>query len=349
MIDRDTVLAWRLRRQRLIDPIGDESVYADLFRNLQPVSPAANSYPGSPPALPHRTEFDDAKTADRLRGRRGIVKGRFLGGTIGYVTADDLALYANAFCKPLGKLSVIQSTVYEAVAGAGPLTPRQIKEETGILNKRIMPALHRLQTAFLVYEDQVETDWERGWYLFESEWPEVILDENRKMKDTCEVLRRFLGVHVFATFEQAKAWSSLPARRLTEAFSILERDGTVESAKLEGIGEGRLLTEDRSLSKDTPGRSVFSLDPSDMLVRSHRIELKKRFAGLEALQYLLIDGSFAGAVVGHWRIGRYDVDDIVLELPHLERKERRSEIIAAVEKRFPPERHRILRCDGTPT
>jgi hypothetical protein len=36
----------------------------------------------------------------------------------------------------------------------GGLTPQQIKEETGLLNQEIMPALHRLQEAFVVYEDR---------------------------------------------------------------------------------------------------------------------------------------------------------------------------------------------------
>jgi hypothetical protein len=34
------------------------------------------------------------------------------------------------------------------------LTIQQIKEDTGLLVKEITPVLHRLQEAFLVYEDQ---------------------------------------------------------------------------------------------------------------------------------------------------------------------------------------------------
>ena len=51
---------------------------------------------------------------------------------------------------------------------------------------------------------------------------------------------------------------------------------------------------------------------ADPLVKSHSSELKDRFGGEEVLQYLLIDGEFAGAVLGHWRIGPRDVDDILL-------------------------------------
>ncbi|MCX6377124.1 MAG: hypothetical protein NTU88_14010, partial [Armatimonadetes bacterium] len=71
-----------------------------------------------------------------------------------------------------------------------------------------------------------------------------------------------------------------------------------------------------------------------------------RFAGLEVLQYLLIDGDFLGAVCGHWRIGPHDVADIILELPAEERIARRDEIVEAVAWRYHPPSHHILRYDG---
>ena len=60
---------------------------------------------------------------------------------------------------PLTELNERQQTVLEAIQMMGGLTPQQIKEETGLLNKEIMPALHRLQEAFVVYEDQVAANW----------------------------------------------------------------------------------------------------------------------------------------------------------------------------------------------
>ena len=53
----------------------------------------------------------------------------------------------------------------------------------------------------------------------------------------------------------------------------------------------------------------------------------RRAAG-EPLQYLLIDGEFHGASVGHFRNGPYDLNDVVLDI----RPEpaRREEIIAAI-------------------
>ena len=86
-LDPTTVLAERLHRQRLTDPLESAKGYVELFRLLQPVSPMASSRPGDPPRLVHRTRFDDGRVADRLRAERAIVKGRFLGGSLGYVLA----------------------------------------------------------------------------------------------------------------------------------------------------------------------------------------------------------------------------------------------------------------------
>ena len=155
----------------------------------QVVSPRWFSRPGSPPVLVHRTTFRDSDEANRLRADRVVLKGRFLDGTIGYVLAKDLALYANAFCRPLPRLSHEQQIVLDTVAHQGPLTPRQIKVETGLLNKKIMPALHRLQEAFIVYEDQVDADWERGWYDFAAEWPEIEVDEPHRESASAAVCR----------------------------------------------------------------------------------------------------------------------------------------------------------------
>lgn len=48
----------------------------------------------------------------------------------------------------------------------------------------------------------------------------------------------------------------------------------------------------------------------------------------EPLQYLLIDGEFRAACVGHFRNGPYDLNDIVCDLPDAEA--RRDEILQAV-------------------
>ena len=346
MPESQPIRSERLRRQRLIEPLQDRGNYQTLFALLQPVAPIYFSYPGAPPCLIHRTAFDDGIEANRLRAERTIVKGRFLGGIVGYVLAQDLGLYARAFRRPLTDLNERQQAVLESVQTMGGLTPRQIKEETGLLTKEIMPALHRLQEAFVVYEDQVETNWDRAWYDFEAEWPDVPLDSEPWEVSAAQVLLRFLHGHVFATFEQIKDWSRWPSKALKTLVSEMEQANLIVPCVMAGYGEGWLCVEDADLKGHVAASSVFMLHKSDLLVRSHGRELKRRFGGAEVLQYLLIDGAFQGAVLGHWRIGPHDVEDIVVELPTRERQQRQGEIVRAITQQYEPPHHRILKFDG---
>lgn len=342
-LSRQTVLAERLRRQGLLKPVETPEEYAVLFRQLQPVSPIFFSYPGSSPGLVHRASFDDQVVTAAWREKREIVKGRFLGGTIGYVFSEDLCLYANAFQRPLERLSEAQALVYGTLQHVGPLAPRQLKEETGLLNKEIMPILHRLQEAFLVYEDQVDSDWERAWHIFSQEWPDITIGPDLCEEAAREVLSRFLHAQVFATLEQIKDWSAWPARDIKHLLQSLQADGVITTCE-----DGWMRTEDLSLDRKEPPRSVFMLHKADPLVRTVMSELHGRFAGLEVLQYLLIDGHYRGAVCGHWRIGPHDVEDIVVHLPENERMARKDEIVEAVAWRYRPPSHRILRYNGKP-
>ena len=346
IIDRETVCAWRLLRQGLAEATANESGYKDLLRRLQPVAPVHFSMPGSPPRLVHRTLFDDGEAADALRAGVLLVKGRFWGGNIGYVLAENLALYAAAFCKPIVRFTPIQEQLLETLRGTGPLTPKLLREETGLLSKKIMPALHRLQQAFLVYEAQEDSSWERPWSLFGAEWPDVDFCAMPWQEAAAEVLWRFLEAHVFATFVQLRSWSQLGVRPLKTLLQQMLEDGRLLHCDIAGLGVGWVRREDASLEVRSPGESVFMLHKADILCKSHSTELKERFGHRETLQYLLIDGAFAGAVCGHWRIGPHDVDDVIVDLSDAEAEERKDEILAAVEWQYQPPRSRILRYRG---
>lgn len=345
---KEAILAERLRRQRLLEPVQTADDYAALFGLLQPVTPAADTRPGDPPVLVHRAAFDDRAVTSGWRETRKIVKGRFLRGTIGYVFSEELELYANAFRRPLERLSQRQELVYETLLHVGPLTPRQIREETGLLNKEIMPILHRLQQAFLVYEDQLDTDWERPWYVFSQEWPDLAVETDRWQVAAQEVLRRFFHALVFATGEQIKDWSGWSVKDIRRLLQLMQADGDIVSCTIDGLGAGWTRAEDASISAPAPSPTVFMLHRSDPLVRAATSELKRRFAGLEVLQYLLIDGDLRGAVCGHWRINPFDVEDIVVDLSPAERARRKAEIIQAVAWGYHPPSHRILRYAGEP-
>jgi len=312
-ISRDTILSERLRRQGLLEPVKTYEEYLALFALIGPVSPPYFAYPGSPPNITHRADFDDMELAGRFRERRELVKGRFLNKTLGYVLEGDLELYANAFRRPLEKQTWTQRQVFRALETAGPLTPRQLSEEIDLMNKEVMPALHRLQEAFLVYEDQLTTDWERGWYVFTAEWPEITIAEDRWEAAASEVLLRFLESHFFATAGQMKDWSGWANKDVKRLLDALAARGAILPVIVAGLGDGWMRAEDADLQADPARPTVFMLHKGDPLARSHASELKARYHGIEVLQYLLIDGAFQGAALGHWRIGPHDVDDIVVE------------------------------------
>lgn len=70
------------------------------------------------------------------------------------------------------------------------------------------------------------------------------------------------------------------------------------------------------------------------VLNDFREEIKKT-AGFkhpehDTLQYLLIDGTFHGATVGHFRNGPYDLVDVILDLPTEDAAMRKDEILEAV-------------------
>lgn len=338
----------RLRRQHLLKPVGNNDDYPSLFRIMQPVSPAWFSRPGNPPVLENRTSFKDSILTDRLRRDRIIVKGRFLSGNVGYVFADQLRIYAAAFLHPLTGMNMIQNIVFDTVQRGGPITAAQIKKETGLLSKEIGPALQRLQRAFLVYEDQIDNDWDRAWYDFPSEWPDIDLQNIDPVEALVSVLRAFLQAHVFATIRQIADWSGLPLKKVEAASNQLASEEKVNRVCAGSLGEGLVHGDVPDIGTPEKFKKVIVLGKSDMLVRSHATELKQRFAGQEILQYLLIDGRLLGAVVGHWRIGPHDVEDIDIHLPKNQADERMDEVLNAVASVYYPPHSTIRKYMGKP-
>ncbi len=347
------VMGERLRRQRLLNPIerpDDEQEYLELFKLLQPVAPVHNTRPGDPPKLVHRTLFHDDVLAGQLREKNAIVKGRFCGGRVGYVLQEDLEPYAIAFRKPLSKVKPIHEDILTLLKNSGGLSKEQLKQElNGYPAGEISKALQTLQEAFLIYEHQPDTDWDTGWFDFATEWFEIKADDVLYAHAVSKVVHRFIQAMVFATAGHIKSWSQLPAKTIRQAIAALVEEGKIVAAQIANLGQGFVCAEDADglLPPDIPP-CVFMLDKSDFLVRAHMDELQRRYKGYEVLQFLLIDGEFKGAVLGHWRIGPYDVEDILVEFTPDQAEMRKDEIINAVRKIYSPERHNIIRYNGKP-
>lgn len=329
----EKVTALRMERQFLTHRAEKEQ-YRQLYRDTQPGQNVYWNGFGNPPSITFRADFDDIEFNRDRQARRELVKGRFAGGNLGWIIQDDLELFAGLYRKPLAAPTEPQLRILEMIRREGPLNIQQIKEETGLLVKQITPVLHRLQEAFLIYEDQYDGEWDRGWYEFGEKFPDIDLGKYTRADALKIILPRFAYRHVLFDTAMAKAFYRLPERELRTAVAELVAAGVF----VEADGAYMLQSDKELLEKYTPETPhfVYAMHRNDFLVKSNEHWLKERFKPLyetleydhEPLQYLLVDGVFHGACVGHFRNGPYDLNDIVVDLPDAE--QRKEEIIRAV-------------------
>lgn len=328
-MDKNKILSLRMERQHLTHK-ADESEYISLYRDLQPGQNVYWNGFGDPPSLTFRADFDDIEF-NRLRQEdRSLLKGRFVGGSLGWIMKEDFELFACLFCKPLDKPTEKQLVIKELIEREGPLNIQQIKETTGMLVKEITPALHRLQEAFLIYEDQYDGEWDRGWYIFPEMFPDVNINKYTKTEALKIVLQRFSYRQVCFNAEMVRSFYKLPAKIVKEAIGSLVSEGIIKETE-----NGWLLKKDIELLEKyepKPSKIVYAMHRNDFLVKSNEYWLKEKFKHPEheTLQYLLIDGEFRGAVVGHFRNVPYDLEDVVLDLSAEEAAARKTEILEAV-------------------
>ncbi len=235
--------------------------------------------------------------------------------------------------------------ILATIRQSGGISKDQLKEELPYTAKEITAALKKMQEAFLVYEEQIDSDWNTGWFDFATEWFTI---EHEQGLDAAisEMLLTFLDAFVFATVAQMKSWSQLKNTLIEKGLQRLLAEKRVINVKIDGLGEGIIRSEDTDLPHQEAPASVFMLDQSDFFVRAYLDELKQAYKGREVLQYLLIDGEFKGAVLGHWRIGPHDIEDIELQLERTEAANRQDEIVAAIRKGYTAESTNILRFNG---
>ena len=323
----------RMERQCFIGK-ADEAAYLALYRDLQPGQNVYWNGFGQPPTLTFRTDFDDKELNRNRQKERKLVKGRFAGGNIGWIVPEDMELFAALYQKPLTQPTAEQLQILDLIKRAGPFNIQQIKEETGLLVKQITPILHRLQEAFLVYEDQYDGEWDRCWYVFEEMFPEADLHRYTRLDALKVLLQRFAYRTVHFDTAMAKSFYRIPEKEIKRAVGDLVADGILSPS-----GSGYMLKSDLELLACYEPREmhfVYAIHRNDFLYKVQEPALKdmaKRLTeGLaydhEPLQYLLIDGEFRGVVVGHFRNGPYDLNDVVCDLSNTE--SRKEEIIEAV-------------------
>ena len=328
------IISLRMERQHLIDK-AKEAEYMELYRDMQPGQNVYWNGFGDPPSLTFRADFDDIEFNRKRQNKRELIKGRFAGGNLGWIVPEDLELFAALYRKPLVSPTDKQLRLLELIENAGPLNIQQMKEETGMLVKEITPALHRLQEAFLIYEDQYDGEWDRGWYRFDELFPNIDINRMTRLQALKIILQRFAYRIVWFDLDMAKSYYKLPAKDIKNALSELEKDNTLVPFE----GGYMLLSDIEFLKMYEPKKMnfVYAIHRNDFLYKAHEHILKEKIKVLsenleydhEPLQYLLIDGEFRGASVGHFRNGPYDLNDVLCDIPNAD--ERKEEIIKAIQ------------------
>ncbi len=147
------------------------------------------------------------------------------GGNIAYVFADELPLFAAAYSKDRKTLSFEEVELLELLEQEGPMTVAVMKELTGHLAKQLTPVLHRLQQKFLVFEDQVDNEWDRAWYLFETEFPDINLKQFTKTEAIKELVMRFAFLNVFIKPDMLASFYRFKAEDTNRAVAELAEEG----------------------------------------------------------------------------------------------------------------------------
>jgi hypothetical protein len=320
-------------QRQCLDKKADQVAYDELFRLMGPVQPPYWCRPGSPPGLVFRAKFDEYAHVFDMRSRRIIVKGRFQGGTVAYIFADELPLFASIYSKDKHSLTFYETEILELLRREGPMNIALLKEFTGLLSKEITPVLHRLQQKFLVFEDQVDNEWDRAWYPFESEFPDLDMGKFQKIQALKIIIMRFAYLNVFINVEMTKSFYKIPMAEIKEAIIELESEKKMVKVTI-GQEHGYVIDEDIPLLEDKaqPLNSVYVLHRNDFLVKSNEYWLKKEYKHdkYNVLQYILIGGAFRGTVVGFFKNGPFIVEDIVLDMEEAEADSRKQEILEAV-------------------
>lgn len=323
----------RAARQHLVNRAG-EGDYDVLFRQMSPVRTVYWCCPGEPPCLSFRADFEDTEYCFRMRGRREIVKGRFQDGGIAYIFADELELFGAAYRKLRRGLTEIGEEVLSVLRREGPMNIGLLKEFTGLLSKQISPALHKLQEEFIVFEDQADNEWDRAWYLFEDEFPDVDFERYKRPEAIKIIIERFAWLNVRVDGDMIRSFYRFPAKEIKIALEELEVEGKLvpwENGYIRSEDTGSLTFGEEAAAGV---KGVLALHRNDFLVKSNEHWLKELYRDdtYDVLQYLLVDGAFCGAVLGNFHNGPFDVEDVILDLSGEEARERREEVIEAVRK-----------------
>ena len=304
-MDAKKIISLRMERQFLLEEKANEEEYISLYRDTQPGQNLYWHGFGEPPVLSFRADFNDIEFNRQRQLKRQLIKGRFSGGNLGWVMAEDLELFAALYQKPLSKPTETQLQILELIRREGPFNIQQLKTDTGLLVKQLTPILHRLQEAFLIYEDQYDGEWDRGWYKFEEMFPEANLERYTKRAAVKTVLKRFAYRLVLFDIQMAKSFYKLPEKEIKTAVQELISENVLTEYE-----NGFMLKTDLDILenyKTKPVKGIIVMHRNDFLVKANEHTLKNMVDSLldnpdyvmEHFSICLLTVSFMGQ---HWDI-----------------------------------------------
>ena len=326
MLNTQQIIALRMERQYLTHKV-TTAEYDTLYRDLQPGQNVYWNGFGDPPSLTYRADFNDMEYNRDRQKERKLIKGRFCSGNLGWIVPDDIEMFACAFQKPLDKPTERQTALLTLIEREGPLNIQQMKEETGMFVKEITSALHRLQEAFLLYEDQNDGEWDRGWMRFGEMFPDADLTKYTRVQAIKVLLQRFTYHHVQFDAGMARSYFKLSVKDIRAAITELVTEGVL----VEVDGGYILATDVGALPQGEVPKAIYAMHRNDFLVKSNEHWLKEKWSHSypDTLYYLLVDGEFRGAVVGKFRYTP-EFEDVLLDLPSEEATARKDNVLAAI-------------------
>lgn len=341
----------RLKRQHMLHPVTEKS-YDQLFKDMSPVQTRFWIEPGSPPELLYRCDFDDASTNDMYRKDRTIIKCRFQGGNVAYVFYEDLPLFMSAYRKDIKRFTEHEEIVLNILKNEGAMDIDLIKEISGLLSKEVSKALQKLQKAFIVYEDQLDKERTRAFYILEEEFSDLDFDQYTREEAIKEVVIRFMKMNVLVNEEMIKSYTKFTNKDIKLTIEALFRDELIVEVD-EKIGQGYVLIDDieeiKSIEEVAPDK-VFILDLNDYLVKSNELILKSKFgkSEMKTLHYIMKQGEIIGRVLGYFRYGPNDLEDIELDVTDDLIFEYKHSILEALNEMYDGQETKLKKFCGKP-
>jgi hypothetical protein len=287
--------------------IETEADYLALLPRLAPWRPPAFEFPGLPAYSPDRCANDNGSVAsaralaESVRRQGLLVKGRFQHGHIAYVPVQGIDRYAAAFTKAIIP-SAQEERIVQTLKQEGPLHKQDLAQLAGIKGRDLSAALTRLQRAFLVFEDQRETEWNNAWFASDEhpDWLAVPLAQSLARQ---AVLARWAEGLGFVSAQMAAAWSGWPQKECAVHLrELYARDVLSEGYLAESNEQGYLC----QWQTPAPVSCLALLDLADPLVLADEWRFKTNLPN-PVLKYLCLDGQLVGVLEGRWGISGHTV------------------------------------------